>query len=121
MKAAMVGWRTEVLEEPFRHHRPEGERDGRAMLTSTIQGEAAHFMGYRPSYLAARTLYRVLRRDPAGIGLLLGYSRARLRNEERCTDTALVEYVRGQQRFRNLPRRIREARRPRAALADSVG
>jgi biofilm PGA synthesis N-glycosyltransferase PgaC len=118
VKANVKGWKTEVFYElSFRHHRVEGERDGHRMRTSKIQGEAAYFMGYRPSYLLVRTLYRTLR-DPAAVGLLIGYARARARRGPRCADPALRDYVRAQQSWRRLPLRAREALRPRTVLAD---
>jgi biofilm PGA synthesis N-glycosyltransferase PgaC len=118
MKANLKGWKTEVLYDvPFRHHRVEGERDGRRWRTTTIQGEAAYFMGYRPSYLLVRTFYRMLR-DPASLGLLAGYARARAKRNPRLADRELRAYVRRQQSLRRLPARAREALRPRAALVD---
>jgi poly-beta-1,6-N-acetyl-D-glucosamine synthase len=118
MKANLKGWKTEVFYDlAFRHHRVEGERDGRRLRTTLIQGEAAHYMGYRVSYLLLRTLYRMLR-DPAAIGLLLGYARAGARRKPRLSDSELRAYVRSQQSIRRLPLRIREALRPRIALAE---
>jgi poly-beta-1,6-N-acetyl-D-glucosamine synthase len=115
-KAAVKGWRTRLLLDlPFRHHRSEGVRDGRRLRTWTIQGEANHFMGYRFSYLLIRTLYRMLH-DPAAVGLLLGYARARARRRPQCSDVEVREYVRKGQSFRLLPRRAREAMRARAPL-----
>ncbi len=120
MKANLKGWNTKVIYDlGFRHHRVEGERDGHRLRTSMIQGEAAHFMGYRPSYLAARTLYR-LTRNPAAIGLLIGYARARLARKPRCSDLELRAYVRSEQSWRKLPLRAREALRPRVALSDDA-
>lgn len=117
-KAAVKGWRTQVLLDlPFRHHRSEGVRDGSRLRTWMIQGEASHFMGYRVSYLLLRTLYR-MRRDPAAIGLLLGHARAAARRRPRCDDLEVRAYVRKEQSIRRLPRRAHEARRPRAALTD---
>jgi glycosyltransferase involved in cell wall biosynthesis len=119
MKANVKGWETRVFYDlSFRHHRGEGERDGNRLRTTTIQGEAAHYMGYRIPYLVLRTLYRLLR-DPAAIGLLVGYVRARVRRAPRCADRELVDYVRRQQSFRSLPARMREARRAREVLVDS--
>jgi poly-beta-1,6-N-acetyl-D-glucosamine synthase len=118
MKANLRSWRTEVFYDlSFRHHRVEGERDGRRLRTTLIQGEAAHFMGYRVSYLLVRTLYRMLR-DPAAVGLIVGYLRALVRREPTLADPELRAYVRSQQSIRRLPLRIREALRPRVALAD---
>jgi len=121
MKANLRGWKTQVFYDlSFQHHRVEGERDGHRFRTSMIQGEAAHFMGYRVSYLAARTLYRAPR-DPAALGLLVGFMRSRLARRPRCADIELRAFVRNEQRWRKLPLRIREALRPRAALEERLG
>jgi hypothetical protein len=118
MKAAMNGWQTRLfLDLPFRHHRREGVRDGGRFRTWSIQGQANHFMGYRISYLLIRTVYRMLR-DPAAIGLLAGYLGAVARRRPQCADLELRSYVRSEQSVRKLPTRVREALRPRAALAD---
>jgi glycosyltransferase involved in cell wall biosynthesis len=118
MKARLKGWGVEVLYDlPFRHHRPEGERDGGRFKTYVIQGEGAYFMGYRFSYLALRTLYRTLR-SPAAVGLLVGYCRARFDRRPQCADSELRAYVRSEQSLRRLPTRVREALRPRATLVD---
>ena len=55
----------------FRHHRKVGERDGRLRAGSAL-GRQAWYMGYRPSYLVLRAVYRArenarLARD--GLGL----------------------------------------------------
>jgi biofilm PGA synthesis N-glycosyltransferase PgaC len=118
MKANLRGWRTKIFYDlPFRHHRVEGERDGHRLRTAAIQGEGAYYLGYRVSYLIVRTLFRSVR-DPAAVGLLLGYARARLRRGPQCPDPELRAYARRQQRLRELPRRAGEALRPRAALPD---
>ena len=119
VKANVMGWETEIFYDlGFRHHRPEGKRDGHSLRTWTIQGEASHYMDYRVSYLFARTLFQSLR-NPAAVGLLAGYARARVRRLPRCPDSELRAYVRRQQRLRSLPLRAREAMRPRAALDKS--
>jgi biofilm PGA synthesis N-glycosyltransferase PgaC len=116
VKAKVMGWETQILFDlGFRHHRPEGKRDGHGLRTWTIQGEASHYMDYRVSYLFARTLFQALR-NPAALGLIAGYTRARVRRQPRCADSELRAYVRRQQRLRNLPLRAREAMRPRAVL-----
>ena len=89
VKANVMGWETEIFFDlGFRHHRPEGKRDGHSLRTWTIQGEASHYMGYRVSYLLARTLFQTLR-NPAAVGLLAGYARARVRRLPRCPDSEL--------------------------------
>lgn len=120
VKANVMGWETQILFDlGFRHHRPEGKRDGHSLRTWTIQGEASHYMDYRISYLFARTLFQALR-HPAAVGLIAGYTRARVRRQPRCPDSELRAYVRRQQRLRNLPLRAREAMRPRAVLDRSA-
>jgi biofilm PGA synthesis N-glycosyltransferase PgaC len=117
LKAHLNGWETRVLYDlPFRHHRPEGARDGHRFRTAAIQGAGAYYLGYRVSYLFVRTLFRSLR-DPASLGSLIGYARARMRREPQCPDLQLRAYVRHEQSLRQLRQRVREALRPRGTLA----
>ena len=116
VKAEVHGWEARVVYHlPFHHHRPEGKRDGGRARTWAIQGGAAHYMGYRFSYLLVRTLYRMLQ-QPAAVALLWGYLRASIQGQPRCSDAAVRAHVRRAQSWRRLPVRIREARRPRAAF-----
>jgi glycosyltransferase involved in cell wall biosynthesis len=108
-KANALGWRTRTfLDLPFRHHRPEGERDGAGWKFRFAQGRASHYAGYRPWYLVLRALFQA-RRDPSALTLVPGYFSAVFRREPRCADRAIREYVREQQHPRNLVRRAREA------------
>ena len=117
--AAIRGWDARViLDLPFLHHRSEGERDTSRLAFWSKQGHAAHYMGYRLSYLAVRTLYRAAR-DPRAIGIILGYLESVIKREPRCADASVREYVRQQQRLSRLPRRAREALRRRAPLRGS--
>ena len=109
-KANVRGWRTGVLPGlEYRHHRPEGERDGARLRFWSTEGNAAFFMGYRPSYLVARSLYRALR-EPAAVAMLAGYAAAAIRREDRLSDRRATEYLRSQQRLRTLWLRTREVR-----------
>ena len=112
-KANAAGWRTATLAIPFRHHRREGERDRGRRHARAAQGRTAHYVGYRPWYLALRALYNAAR-DPAALAMLWGYARAVAAGEPRCADDAVRGYVRSQQSLRRLPLRVREAlgRRP---------
>ena len=75
LKAAVKGWRTASFRHlAVRHHRPLGAREDR-LGKWLSQGEMAHFMGYRPSYLLFRALYRGLR-DPGALSMIWGYGRA---------------------------------------------
>lgn len=116
VKADVYGWDARLLAHvPFRHHRPEGSRDGARARHWATQGRAAHYIGYRPSYLLVRTLYRTVQ-EPSAIALLWGYLSAAIKREPRCADAEVRTHVRREQSLRLLPRRVREARRPRAAF-----
>lgn len=108
LKAAVAGWRTKTLFDlPFRHHRAEGERDGRKRAWYAL-GRCAHFMGYRPSYQLVRAAHH-LRHDRAAIGLLTGYVSSAVAREPQCSDRAAIDYLRDRQRLRSLLARRREA------------
>ena len=109
VKAELRGWHTLVLDNlPFFHHRPEGEREGRRARAWAIQGRLAYYLGYRPSYLVFRTLYRSLR-EPSAVGLLWGYGSSVMRRERPVADREIRAYVKRQQRLRQLPQRFGEA------------
>lgn len=109
LKARARGWETATLTDlGFRHHRPEGARDGSSWAHWCANGETAHYMGYRPSYLLARTAHR-LRRDPAATGILVGYLRAALTRAPGLQDAEARAVLREDQRARNLLRRRHEA------------
>jgi hypothetical protein len=63
-------------------------------------------MGYRPSYLTLRALYRA-RQEPAAIGMLYGYFRNAVRRVPQCPNRELVLAVRERQRL--LPTLLRGA------------
>jgi glycosyltransferase involved in cell wall biosynthesis len=108
-RANVRGWHTKtLLDLPFRHHRPEGDREGSRRRAWRTQGRLAHYLGYRPSYLLARVLYNSLR-DPAALAMLTGYLAAAAARERRCGDSEALEYLRRQQALRRLPDRAREA------------
>src|SRR5262249_49500591 len=109
LKARLNGWETRVMADlPFRHHRKMGERDGGRRVW-LAQGEAAHYMGYRLSYLLVRTAYRVVR-EPQAAMMLVGWAAAAVRRKPRLPDARVRKYLRDQQRIRHLPVRARETR-----------
>jgi glycosyltransferase involved in cell wall biosynthesis len=109
LKARARGWRTETFTDlPFRHHRPEGLHDGSTWAHWRANGDTAHYMGYRPWYLLARSLHR-MRRDRAAFGLVYGYLSAVARRSPRLEDEAARAILRADQSPRNLLRRRREA------------
>jgi glycosyltransferase involved in cell wall biosynthesis len=107
-KAHVFGWRTGVVDEArFCHHRQEGERDGSRWVAWERQGDVAWFMCYRPLYLVARAAYQGIR-EPAAVGMVVGYVRAAVRRTPRLSDEAVVDRIRSEQRLRRLPRRFAE-------------
>lgn len=108
VKARLQGWSVRTIETlPFFHYRRMGERDGMRRAFRD-QGATAYFMGYRPSYVTARALFRA-RTSPAALAMIGGYVRAALRCEARLDDLEVRRYVRDRQRWRELPRRAAEA------------
>ncbi len=118
IKANARGWHTQTfLDLAFRHHRPEGHRDGGRFRARAAQGRAAYYMGYRPWYLVLRAMRHVVR-EPGSVGLIWGYASCALAGEKRCADEQALAYLRRQQSPRQLPRRAREtfARRRRLSV-----
>lgn len=110
LKANVRGWHTTtILDLPFRHHRQEGMREGTRRAAWLAQGETAHFMGYRPTYLLLRALHRA-RTEPWALAILEGYVRARARGQNRLDDPEARHYLRTTQRLRHVLRRQRESR-----------
>jgi glycosyltransferase involved in cell wall biosynthesis len=108
IRAATRGWTVErVGDLTFRHHRREGTRDASRRRVWAAQGSAAHYMGYRISYVLLRTLHRA-RREPAAAAILPAYLAARLRREPRCPDLEVRQLLRRRQRARHLLQRARE-------------
>jgi poly-beta-1,6-N-acetyl-D-glucosamine synthase len=117
LKAEESGWKVRSVPGlAFLHHRALGERDGLAFARWARVGQAAHYMGYRFSYVVLRSLHRG-RRDPGAVAIIWGYLAAGVRRESRYPDVAVRNRLRERQRLRNLPQRARETRRPRSPLA----
>jgi glycosyltransferase involved in cell wall biosynthesis len=104
-KAALAGYRSRtLLDLGFRHHRVTGAREKGQLHHGTAQGRAAWYMGYRPSYVLLRTLYR-FPREPGAVGMVLGYVAAGLARQPRCPEPDVVRFVRRSQRMTALVRR----------------
>jgi hypothetical protein len=56
-------------------------------------------MGYRPSYLVLRSVYRS-RSDRAALGLIWGYAKGALARAPRCPEPAVRDALRARQRLR---------------------
>ncbi|HYY32208.1 MAG TPA: glycosyltransferase [Gaiellaceae bacterium] len=108
LKARARGWGTASLPDlRFHHHRALGRREN-AFRVWLAQGEMAHYMWYRPSYVVLRSLFRS-RRNPAAVAMIGGYIAAALRRRRRLDDESAVAHLRHEQSLRRLPQRIREA------------
>jgi biofilm PGA synthesis N-glycosyltransferase PgaC len=107
VKARVAGWTTRSLDDlPFKHHRPLGAREA-PWEKWIVHGRMAHYMGYRTSYLVARTAYRSVR-EPRAVGMLWGFAGAVARREPKCPDVAVRAHLRREQRLRTLPSRVYE-------------
>jgi glycosyltransferase involved in cell wall biosynthesis len=110
IKASLAGWQTRTFAEiSFRHHRLEGERDGRRWTAWTAQGRASHFMDYRFAFLVLRALHHA-RRDPSALALVTGYLGAAARRSPKVADRAVRRRIREEQRLRAVPQRRLQAR-----------
>ncbi len=104
--AELRGYRTAGFQEfGFRHHRRVGEREGRLRAGSAL-GRQAWYMGYRPSYLLLRALYRA-RENAASLAMLFGYTAAAVSGAPRCPHPPVTERIRQGQRLRVVLRRGR--------------
>jgi glycosyltransferase involved in cell wall biosynthesis len=102
--AELRGYRTEGIHElGFRHHRKVGERDGR-LRAGTALGRQAWYMGYRPTYLILRALYRA-RENAASIAMIGGYAWAAVSGAPQCPNPTVTHRVRERQRLRAVMRR----------------
>jgi biofilm PGA synthesis N-glycosyltransferase PgaC len=108
-KANVHGWRTRTfLDLPFRHHRREGGRELDRRSVWSTQGRLAYYLGYRPSYLVVRSLFRTLR-EPAALAMLPTYAGQLVRRQPRYPDRDVRAYLRDQQRARRLWTTAQEA------------
>jgi glycosyltransferase involved in cell wall biosynthesis len=109
LKARMRGWSTKTfLDIPFRHHRPEGGRDGSAWRAWQARGRASHYMGYRGWYLVVRSLHHA-RSQPAAVAMIWGFATAAARRQPVCSDAAVRDRLRSEQSLRTLRARRRQA------------
>ena len=120
LRAQANGW--QILTVPdlsFHHHRVFGARES-TWFKWKRQGEMAHFMGYRASYLLVRTAYHVTR-EPQAVATFWGYGVARIRRQPRCTAEDAMAYLRKQQSVAALPSRVREKLGLAGRASDDAG
>lgn len=108
-KANVLGWTTRNISDlPFHHHRIQGRRDGSRRRHWINLGAAAHFMGYRPSYLVVRATFRSVK-EPSALAMIWGWAAAAARRQPQCADLRVRQYMRSRQSARHLPARALEA------------
>jgi hypothetical protein len=109
VKARLAGFDTRIVPGvAFVHHRLEGRRDGSRWLAWRAQGDVAYFLGYRPSYLVAKTVFRASR-EASALAILQGYAVSALRRSPRVSDRRVIDLLRRQQRLRAMRQRAGEA------------
>jgi len=107
IKVALQGYRSVAFTDiGFCHHRKVGARERARLRNGTAMGRAAWHMGYRPSYLLLRTLYRAWR-EPSAIGMPAGFLAAAIQRSPRHSDPAVLARIRDEQRLRVVLRRGR--------------
>jgi glycosyltransferase involved in cell wall biosynthesis len=105
LRAHRAGWETGTFNDLlFRHHRPEHSREPGRWRAHAAQGRASWYMGYRPSYLALRTMYRA-REDLAALAMQWGYVRAAIGREPRFPELDIRRALRDRQRLSRALRR----------------
>ncbi len=104
--AELRGYRTAGFQDfGFRHHRKVGEREGRLRAGMAL-GRQAWYMGYRPSYLMLRAVYRA-RENAASLAMVWGYAAAAVSGAPQCPHPTVTARVRDSQRLRVVMRRGR--------------
>jgi glycosyltransferase involved in cell wall biosynthesis len=99
VKAQLRGFTTTTFYDlPFRHHRQWGGRERGRLRAYALEGQACWYMRYRPSYLLLRTAYRG-RREPAAVGLVLGYITGAVTRVPTCRDREVIPALRDRQRL----------------------
>jgi biofilm PGA synthesis N-glycosyltransferase PgaC len=102
--AELRGYHTRGFTEfGFRHHRKVGEREGRLRAGSAL-GRQAWYMGYRPTYVLLRSVYRA-RESTASLAMVWGYAASAATGSPRCPHPIIVSRVRDRQRLRTVVRR----------------
>ena len=102
--AELRGYHTAGFHEfGFRHHRRVGEREGRLRAGAAL-GRQAWYMGYRPSYLILRAVYRA-RENFASLAMVYGYAAAAISGAPQCPHPPVTLRIREGQRLRVVMRR----------------
>jgi glycosyltransferase involved in cell wall biosynthesis len=99
VKANMLGWETMTFEDlHLVHHRITGLAEG-LVRDKVKHGLACYISGYHPLFVAASSLYRLVRK-PYVIGALamvFGFLKGYLTHTPQVNDERLIRYLRAQQ------------------------
>jgi len=107
MKAQVRGWETRTLKGlVYYHHRVMGAREHKCVKWFR-EGDLAHFMGYRASYLLVRTVYHTFH-ELSAVAMVAGFVTAAVKQQPRCSEKAAILELQRQQSLLMLPSRIRE-------------
>ena len=102
--AELRGYRTAGFTDfGFRHHRKVGGA-GRAIRAGSALGRQAWYMGYRPSYVFLRAVYRG-RENLASVAMVWGYAWSAASGAPQCPNATVTRRVREGQRLRIVMRR----------------
>jgi glycosyltransferase involved in cell wall biosynthesis len=105
LRAHRMGYCTDGFTDiGFEHHRPEHAREPGRWRAHLAQGRASWYMGYRPSYLALRTIYRA-REDRAALAMAFGYAAAAAGRAPRFPERDIRRALRERQRLSRTLRR----------------
>lgn len=100
IKARMLGWDAEPVPGlVVVHHRPEGKARG-FFKAGIERGKGSYFMGYHPVFFMLRAFKCMLLKDPPvadGLGMMLGYFGALIKNNDRIPDSEFIRFLRKNQ------------------------
>ena len=117
------GWHVRALTElTLLHYKPRGSKQN-ALHARWEEGRGNAYMGYLPSWLVVRAVYRSLVEKPrllSGLVLFAGYAWARIRRLPQIDDRAARAELRAEQRAR-LTGLLRRKRTPALPEADGGG
>jgi biofilm PGA synthesis N-glycosyltransferase PgaC len=108
VRARIAGWTTHQFHDiPFRHHRAVGARERSQARSWYAMGDAMHYMGYRPYYAIAASIFNA-RTDVSALACIVGFTMAAVHRKPRHPDSRVLAYVSSRQRVRDFPKRARE-------------
>jgi biofilm PGA synthesis N-glycosyltransferase PgaC len=99
VKANMLGWETRAFEDlRLLHHRFTGSAEG-PLRDNIKHGVACYVSGYHPLFVAASSVYRLLKKPylVGSFAIWYGYLKGYFTSLPRVSDARLIAYIRAQQ------------------------